>query len=145
MSGAPTKGMVAGKQIKTGDLTRGYEQGYERAFPAREGPKGGRWRWDAASGRLVPLNAGWTDAPRKLLDVTGDAVYQGATSPVDGTPIDTRRRYREYLQATGLTHADDFKGEWAKAAEERAQPTIRDPARRDDVGRAMYQIEKAHR
>jgi hypothetical protein len=48
----------------------------------------------------------------------GDRHYDGLRAS-DGTDISTRTKHREYMKRNGLTIADDFKGEWAKAERER--------------------------
>ena len=63
----------------------------------------------------------------------------------DGTVVNSRRQHREYMRARGLTLADDFKGTWAAQAKERAaisSGTNDRKQRRDDIGRAIYQLRK---
>jgi hypothetical protein len=48
-----------------------------------------------------------------------DSYMSGARSPIDGTDISTRAKRREYMKANGLVDADDYRGEWAKKAEQR--------------------------
>lgn len=50
--------------------------------------------------------------------LAGDRHYDGMRAP-DGTDISTRTKHRQYMKDRGLTTADDFKGEWARAAKER--------------------------
>jgi hypothetical protein len=50
----------------------------------------------------------------------GDRNYDGLRAP-DGTPIDSRTKHRQYMKDNNLTIADDYKGEWAKAAKEKAE------------------------
>jgi hypothetical protein len=61
----------------------------------------------------------------------------------DGTDISSRAKHREYMRANGLTTMDDFKGEWAKAAEKRAEYYTgkRGSVSRDDIARAIHQLE----
>jgi|SRR5882672_4705061 len=77
----------------------------------------------------------------------GDRHYDGLRT-TDGVPIDTRTKHREYMRRTGLTTADDYKNQWAQQAKERADvhTTGGDhKARRDDVGRAVYEVMERNR
>lgn len=49
-----------------------------------------------------------------------DRFYEGARSPVDGSDIGSRAKRREHMKAHGLVDADDYKGQWQKQAQERA-------------------------
>jgi hypothetical protein len=72
----------------------------------------------------------------------GDRHYDGLRA-TDGTDISTRTKQREYMRQHGLTTADDFKGQWASAAKERADihTTGGDhAARRADVARAAHMV-----
>lgn len=99
------------------------------------------------------VGADWTDAPRS----TGDLLkfqYDNLQA-TDGTPIDSRTKHREYMKANGLAMADDFKETWAKKQAERetirqvaetGRPTFEGvKARREDVGRAAYQLQTRRR
>lgn len=46
--------------------------------------------------------------------LAGDRHYDGLCAS-DGSDISTRTKHREYMKRNGLTVADDYKGEWAKA------------------------------
>lgn len=81
------------------------------------------------------------------LEIATGSVYDGQRA-LDGTDVSTRRRFEEYLRRTGTCMADDFKGEWQKAAaarEEYRAGRQRNPKLRDDIGRAAYQLEKKGR
>lgn len=52
--------------------------------------------------------------------LAGDRYYDGLRAS-DGTDISSRTKHREYMKRTGLTTADDFKGEWKKAEERRRE------------------------
>ena len=71
--------------------------------------------------------------------------YFENTPATDGTDIGSRRKHREYMKKNNLAMADDYKGEWATAAKERA--AIRSgehdrKARKEAVERALYQLHK---
>lgn len=77
----------------------------------------------------------------------GDRHYDGLRT-TEGVDISTRTKHREYMRQTGLTTADDYKSEWKSAAEVRADvfTTGGDhKSRRDDVGRAMYEVQERNR
>lgn len=61
---------------------------------------------------VVPAMSGLANA------LAGDRHYDGLRAP-DGTDISSRTKHREYMKRTGMTTADDFKGEWARAEKER--------------------------
>jgi hypothetical protein len=54
------------------------------------------------------------DAPR-----TSEEEIYGHLTATDGTPLDTRRKHRQYMERHGLTMESDFKETWAKKANER--------------------------
>lgn len=69
--------------------------------------------------------------------LAGDRHYDGLVA-TDGTLINSRSKHREYMRRNGLTIADDYKGEWAKAAKERESRlsgTHKDPKRREMLER----------
>lgn len=49
-----------------------------------------------------------------------DRYMEGARSPVDGSDIGSRAKRREHMKVHGLVDADDYKGQWAQQAKERA-------------------------
>jgi hypothetical protein len=109
-----------------------------------------RYRWDTELKKLVP--AGNDRVAR--LPVFGEAHYDGLRA-TDGTPIDTKKKHRLYMQANNLTTSDDYKETWAKKAAERdaffaagqkdRPDTVPERIRRDireDVARAFHQIHR---
>ena len=69
--------------------------------------------------------------------LAGDRLYDGLRAS-DGTDISSRSKHRDYMKRNGLTTADDYRGEWAKAAQERAALRAGiDPSRRPDIERAI--------
>ena len=76
-----------------------------------------------------------------------DKHYEGLKA-TDGTDISSRTKHREYMKRNGLTTADDFKDTWAKAGQKRAeyyQGKGGGAVTRDDIGRAIHQLENAPR
>jgi hypothetical protein len=146
MSG-PTKGMVAGKAITTGDLTREFEEGFERIFGKDRKPVRGRFVYDAEAGQMVEVGAEWTDTPRRAQTPTEELTYGGVRA-TDGTDISSKRKRREWMKQNNLADADDFKGTWEKAEKERAkyyQGTHDTREIRETVGRALYESRKARK
>lgn len=81
------------------------------------------------------------------LQINTDGHYADARA-TDGTNIGSRMRHREYMRSNNLTVADDFKGEWAKKAEERARFHSGDwdkKGRTEAVERAIYQLESGQK
>lgn len=73
-----------------------------------------------------------------------DLYMDGVRAP-DGTDIGSRNKRRMYMQANNLADYDDFKGTFAKAAQERAaiqQGTHQREERREDVARAMNRTRR---
>ena len=82
--------------------------------------------------------------PLTTVPVVTDRYMEGVQA-TDGTDIGSRAKRRAYMQAHGLADADDFKGVWAKSAEERAarQAGVLDSAeRREVIGRTAYELER---
>jgi hypothetical protein len=104
-----------------------------------------RYRWDEAAQKLVEVGADWS--PTARLEINVDRNYENLDLQ-DGTVVNSRRQHREYMKARGVTLADDFKGVWAKAQKEREAirtGTHDSKARREAVGRAVYELEKRRR
>lgn len=75
--------------------------------------------------------------------------YMEGMRATDGADISSRQRRAEYMRRNNLADADDFKGTWARAAEQRAAfygaKGHDRTARREAIGRALYQLEKRGR
>jgi hypothetical protein len=98
-------------------------------------------------GCLVEVSPDYEQPSRNANDnFTSDAIYDGMTA-TDGTDISTRTKHREYMKRNGLTTADDFKETWSKAAQERAEYYTgkRGTVTREDIGRAIHQLESRKR
>jgi len=72
------------------------------------------WHCEQPMERMLTVNGG--SALYNCL--AGDRHYDGLVAS-DGTDISTRTKHREYMKRNGLTIADDYKGEWAKAEKDR--------------------------
>ncbi len=99
-----------------------------------------RFIYDPERKEMVEVGADWSDTERRA-PVTTEGLTYGNLRATDGTPIDTRKRHREYLKATGSAMSSDFTETRARAATERAemQRTGGDhKERRETLGRALY-------
>jgi hypothetical protein len=95
---------------------------------------------------LIEVSADYSPPPRTVTDAAlwNDRSYHGLQT-TDGVAIDSRARHREYMAQRGLTTADDFKNEWASAADKRARYFEGQPGSgsisRHDIARAIHQLE----
>ena len=65
-----------------------------------------------------------------------DRAYQDMLDP----RFQSRAQHRAYMKANNLTTADDFKGEWSKAAKQHEDFFKGvDPQRREQIARALQQ------
>lgn len=137
------RGTAAGEPVVSQANTPDFEAGYERAFGARE-PEKGRWIWDDKAGKLVPADEYQEPLGDGRVMVLGEAHYDGLVM-TDGTVCDSRRKYREYLKATGCAVAGDYSESLSeqKARKERERHDAKD--RRETIGRSIYEVEKGYR
>lgn len=108
-----------------------------------------RFRFDVELQAMVEVGADYSGAESRAPVATEELLYGGLQS-TEGVDISTRRRHREYMKANGYTIAEDYKGEWARASEERAKAFTPgagydSKARREDIGRTIYELEKRGR
>jgi hypothetical protein len=74
--------------------------------------------------------------------LAGDRAYAGLRAS-DGTDVSTRTKHRAYMKEHGLTTADDYRGEWQRAAQARAATMSgEDPTRREDLARAAAKLAR---
>jgi hypothetical protein len=143
MSGAPTKGMVAGKPIKTGDASKEYDEGHARTFGDRKAERG-RWVYTDRGQPLsepIWVSEDWAN-PGHETGRRSDAEIYNNLRATDGTPIDSRTKHRNYMKANGLAMTEDFK-EHFKKAEKRREEVLSGNAdskeRREVIGRALHE------
>lgn len=107
-----------------------------------------RWVYTEGGRPLPQPYEATEEAPTHVrTQIATGSLYEGQRA-LDGTDVSSRAKFNEYLRRTGCAVADDFKGEWAKAAEARQayrQGKQRNPKLRDAIGRAAYQLEKKGR
>lgn len=155
MSG-PTKGMVAGQQIRTGNLTKEYEEGYELAFGKDRKPVRGKFVFDPRQGKCVPIEEYVPEVRAVDAPILAGRFYENNAVQVadekTGLPvmrdIGSRRRRSEFMKERGLADYDDFKGVIQKKEKERADfyTTGGDhKARREAIERTIYNLEKQRR
>lgn len=67
-----------------------------------------------------PIEVDLTQPPtyQPRVELMTGSFYEGARA-TDGTPIDTRRRHRDYLKATGSAMASDYTKTFERARQER--------------------------
>lgn len=100
-----------------------------------------RYRYDEATKQMVEVGAEWTDTPRRAQTATEELTYGGVRA-TDGTPINSRKKHREYMKEKGLAMAGDFTGTWERAAADRERVSRGEndrTERRDAIGRALYE------
>lgn len=107
-----------------------------------------RYRYDKELGQVVEVSSDWSDVERRAPVATEQLVYGQLGKSTDGTPIDSRKKHREYMKANGLALAGDYTQTWAKAQAKRDDfysngPT--DPSRRQDVARAVDAVTNRSR
>lgn len=135
----PKRGMVAGQPIQTGELTQAYEDGFARTFGERK-PERGRFVYSAELGKCISVDEAWTDAERRAPVATEELVY-GEAKATDGTPINTRKRHREYLQRHGLAMAGDFSDDFRERVHKERERR-EDAERRETIGRVVHKFHK---
>ncbi len=101
-----------------------------------------RYMYDEASKSVVEIGQDWTGAERRAPVATEELTYGKLGVATDGTPIDSRKKHREYMRQNNVALVSDFPQTWAK--EERARADIREgradkAERREAIGRAMHQ------
>jgi hypothetical protein len=88
---------------------------------------------------------GWEQEPQaKNAPILSGRFYENVAAQ-DGTDIGSRKKYREYMKAKGLTSMSDYTETWKKAEKERekaASPEWDQKQRREDVARAWYERNK---
>jgi len=104
------------------------------------------YRWDTDASQLVEISADWTPPPR--VEIMTGTFYEG-TRATDGTAIDTRWKYNEYMRQNGVTHASDFTHTWEKAQSRRERiargEALPDRDRKEAIGRALYEVMEKKR
>jgi len=135
------RGTAAGEPIVSQARTREFDEGYDRTFGDHPPIRG---KWVMTPHGLVPADEYVPESRALDAPVMVGRFYENMTAQ-DGTDISTRARHRAYMREKGLTTIDDYKGEWAKAQEKRAeiaQGKMPSKTRREAIARKMYEIDK---
>lgn len=106
-----------------------------------------RFVWDPDLKELVEVSTDYDQPARNDGSLWNDRHYENLQA-TDGTDISSRAKHREYMKRNGLTTADDFKQEWAKAEKRRDEYRTgkgHGAVTRDDIGRAIHQLESSQR
>lgn len=105
-----------------------------------------RYVWDNEAQQLVEVSPDFVPTPRIELMPEESFVYGGQRA-TDGTPIDTRKRHRDYMKARGLAMASDFTETWAKARAERDAhySGAKSSERREAVERSIHHLQQRSR
>lgn len=99
-----------------------------------------RWVYTSGGNPLPePVEVTEDPSPVARLQVVGDSYYDGLQA-TDGTPIDSRTKHRAYMKERGLALADDFKGEWERAAQQRANMEHSHSERMRDIVEAAHDV-----
>lgn len=104
--------------------------------------------WDPDLKELVEVSVDYQPTPRNTDGALWNDRHYDNMKATDGTDISSRAKHREYMKRNGLTTADDFKGEWSKAEQQREayfKHGKGGAVSRDDVGRAIHQLEQQQR
>lgn len=93
------------------------------------------WHCNKPMERMLTVN-GSNAAINNAL--AGDRMYDGLVA-TDGTLINSRTKYRQYMKEKGVTHVSDFTNEWANAEKERVKRF--DPKERNMETRKILERE----
>lgn len=105
-----------------------------------------RWvyRQDPETGEVKAYEVGVDYEPPARLQISTDTHYVDTTT-ADGKPLGSRAAHRAYLRDNNLALADDFRQTWAKAEVQRQNAFKNDSARREALGRALYEARKGRK
>lgn len=104
----------------------------------------GRWIWDDRINKLVPAEEYQEPTGDGRVMVLGEAHYDGLVM-TDGTVCDSRKKFREYLKATGCAVAGDYTEQLSERKVQRDRERADAKERRETIGRSIYQVEKGYR
>lgn len=144
------RGTVVGEKIVSQASSDEFRENFEKTFDDKETIR------EVRRGRYVhrpghPKANKWGNVHVDDLgdDVEPDRGYVGQATDLwmdgvaatDGVDIGSRKKRQEYMAARGLVDADDFKGDWEKAAKERERIMSGEEGRaerREIIGRELY-------
>lgn len=125
----------------------GGSDNWDRIFGERQKNHGKRWVY-TQNGRPLPEPIEVTQDYEPPADATvplvTDRYLEGERTP-DGVDISSRRKRDEYMRREGVTHANDYRQQLAKAKEKRAEFFRGNTGQTDEiaetVGRKAYQLQ----
>lgn len=82
----------------------------------------------------IEVSDDWSGAERRAQVPTEELIY-GGVAATDGTPINTRKRHRDYLAARGMAMASDYSPEYLAKAKAETQRKF-DAGRQEAIVRA---------
>lgn len=97
-----------------------------------------RYRFNEQTKQMEEVGSDWTDTERRAPVVTEELVYGGQRMP-DGADVSSRKKHREYLKATGLAMASDFRETIPRVQAQKESRTAERREIRETVGRALYE------
>lgn len=109
-----------------------------------------RYRYDLEKKCLVEVSADWTDAERRAPHLTEGVEYSNLRA-TDGTPIDSRKKRRDYMAAMGATDASDYSPEFRERRRKENEAYMRGDApgqkegRIEAIKRAIYEVNSRRR
>jgi hypothetical protein len=160
------RGTAAGERVVSQAQTRAFDKGYEQSNlgKRKQSRERGKWILDPRTGKLVrpwEYQGGQAELAKDAPIVSGRFYEETAPSPIDGSEINSKRKYQEHMRRNGVTHASDYKGAWARSAKEREdahkagldfaqgkgfKPTGYDQKGiHEAIGRAIYDLENKGR
>ena len=136
------RGTAANEPIQSQAQTEEFDAGYDRTFGTPDGSeKGGRWIWDMRLGRLVRADEYQPEPVALNAPILTDRNHDGQRAP-DGTPIDTRRKRRDWMKARDVVdYADGESLRQKRNAEQAAKARGEhkpDKQLREIIGRELY-------
>ncbi len=107
-----------------------------------------RYRYNPETKAVEEIGADWTDAEKRAPVPTEELVYGGLGTATDGTPIDSRRKHRDYMKANGLGLVSDYTQQNAKAEQKRQDffaGRHEHKGLREHISRAIETVKKGRR
>lgn len=132
------RGTAAGESIQSQAGTEEFREGYTRIFRECKPQRG---RWVMTPNGLVPADEYVPEHVALNAPILTDRVHEGQKAP-DGTPIDTRRKRRDWMRAADVVDYADGEGyrqQRAKEQEAKARGEFKpDKELRTIIGRELY-------
>jgi hypothetical protein len=132
------RGTAAGESIQSQAGTEEFREGYDRVFGERKPQRG---RWVMTPKGLVPADEYVPEHLAVNAPILTDRLHEGQKAP-DGTPIDTRRKRKAWMEAAKVVdYADGESLRQKRNAEQAAKARGEykpDKELRAIIGRELY-------